>query len=141
MHRNQVGSFSVGWMNERDVQRMISHCVGSAPESACGILTVGGVVLCENVARDARDCFDIRPEVIDKIPLDQVRGFFHSHVNQPAIPTARDLLGANWYGYVYCILGIVDEAARGFGLYRLDGTPAEKIFTRIILRDIWDLTK
>lgn len=128
-------------MNEIHVQQMIAHCVGSAPEAACGIITVGGIIPCENVSHDPLVCCEINAELVERIPDSVLRGFFHSHVNESAIPTDRDLRAANCFGYIYCILGVREDAAREFHLYRLDGTESEKIFTRIILGEVWDKTR
>jgi proteasome lid subunit RPN8/RPN11 len=129
-------------MNEIHVQQMMSHCIGSAPEVACGILTVDSVLPCENVEKVPHlNCYKVPSAVIYKLPRGELRGFFHSHVNSPAIPTERDLLAANWFGYVYCILGVYDDTAREFRLYRLEGTPSAKFFTAITLGSIWDKTR
>lgn len=43
----------------------------------------------------------------------EVVGFYHSHPNGPAGPSATDAAQATWDGYVYAIVSLADEPSLG----------------------------
>lgn len=75
----------------------------------CGALIgdpiVDRAVALANEARDRRNSYRISPLALFHLERTaDIRGFYHSHPDGSATPSARDLDSA-WPGYVYVIIG------------------------------------
>lgn len=73
-----------------------------------------------NVADDPRVAYELDPaetlatiEAVEDDGLDVV-GFYHSHPETAARPSATDEARATWTGYVYCIVSPVEETVRAW---------------------------
>ena len=73
-----------------------------------------------NVADDTRVAYELDPaetlatiEAVEDDGLDVV-GFYHSHPETAARPSATDEARATWTGYVYCIVSPVEETVRAW---------------------------
>lgn len=73
-----------------------------------------------NVADDPRVAYELDPaetlatiEAVEDAGLDVV-GFYHSHPETVARPSATDEAQATWTGYVYCIVSPVEETIRAW---------------------------
>jgi proteasome lid subunit RPN8/RPN11 len=73
-----------------------------------------------NVADDPRVAYELDPaetletiEAIEEAGLDVV-GFYHSHPETAARPSATDEAQATWTGYVYCIVSPAEDAIRAW---------------------------
>jgi proteasome lid subunit RPN8/RPN11 len=88
------------------------------PEEVCGVLAARAGTpdlvteshRIENVAADPETRYELDPEAtmrqLDRIAAagDEVVGFYHSHPEGPAVPSATDRAQATWSGYVYAIV-------------------------------------
>lgn len=73
-----------------------------------------------NVAGDPRVAYELDPvetletiEAVEETGLDVV-GFYHSHPETAARPSATDEAQATWTGYVYCIVSPPEDAIRAW---------------------------
>ncbi|SEO65814.1 Proteasome lid subunit RPN8/RPN11, contains Jab1/MPN metalloenzyme (JAMM) motif [Halogranum amylolyticum] len=117
---------------------LLSHAregVGDEPREVCGVLAgrrdgggsdtdavdrVTEIRRVTNVADDRRVAYELDPEetiatveALEDAGLDVV-GFYHSHPETPARPSATDEAQATWTGYVYCILSPAEDAVRAW---------------------------
>jgi len=91
------------------------------PEEACGILlgrregiddTVVRITVCSNVASEPGRRYEIAPNQLIAAQQQaeeeglEILGFYHSHPDHPAKPSATDLREAHWTGYIYLICGV-----------------------------------
>jgi proteasome lid subunit RPN8/RPN11 len=104
------------------------------PEEGCGFLlgrTGGGATVVERVAMAAnawregrRIRFTIHPEAVLAVHKEaegeglEVVGVFHSHPDQPAVPSEIDREGA-WPGWSYVIVSVRAGRAAGVRSWRL----------------------
>jgi len=78
-------------------------------EECCGALVgrpmIDRIVPLANAASDRRSAYAITPRALFELERRvEVAGFFHSHPDGTAEPSARDLALA-WPGYIYVIVG------------------------------------
>lgn len=111
---------------------LFSHAragVADGPREICGVLAgersadsdrVTEHHPVTNVAESPRTAYELDPaetlatiEDIEDRGLDVV-GFYHSHPESPAQPSATDRAQATWVGYVYCIVSPSEEAVRAW---------------------------
>ncbi|EJN59341.1 desampylase [Halogranum rubrum] len=115
---------------------LFSHAragIGDGPREVCGILAgergIGGndgsdrvteIHRVTNVADTPRVAYELDPaetlatiETIEETGQDVV-GFYHSHPDSPARPSATDEAQATWTGYVYCIVSPTEDAVRAW---------------------------
>jgi proteasome lid subunit RPN8/RPN11 len=101
---------------------LIAHAVEAAdrrpPVECCGVLAstrddptlVTESHRVENVAADPESRYELDPattvRLVDRIEAGggDVVGFYHSHPEGPAVPSATDRAQATWSGYVYAIV-------------------------------------
>jgi proteasome lid subunit RPN8/RPN11 len=105
-----------------ECQRYLREEVERAyPEEACGILLgrreefddiVVRVRACGNTAPEPGRRYSIAPQELIAAERQareeglEILGFYHSHPDHPAAPSATDLREAHWTGYVYLICGV-----------------------------------
>ncbi len=98
------------------LDRLLGEAAKATPEECCGILLgqgnrVEAVVTAANVAEDRRRRFEIDPQtLIDahrqaRAGGPQVLGYYHSHPDGPAAPSAVDAALAAGDGMVWAIIG------------------------------------
>jgi proteasome lid subunit RPN8/RPN11 len=120
-----------------ECQRYLREDVeGAYPDEACGILlgrraetddAVVQVVACGNVDPEPGRRYSIAPEELiatQKRAREQgmqILGFYHSHPDHPAEPSATDLREANWTGYVYLVCGVEKGRLAEIAAVRLAG--------------------
>ncbi|MGW8181438.1 MAG: M67 family metallopeptidase [bacterium] len=122
-------------INERDEQeiRQIAECI--YPYECCGFLigdskegkkSVGKIVIAENHRHDSpANRFLITPEQFQEIESDllssdqEIIGFFHSHPDCEAQPSAYDLDHA-WPWYSYVIVSVKDGLSDRFTSWILE---------------------
>lgn len=126
-------------IRERDLERIIEHCVAALPDEACGLLagrsgTVETVYPMRN-ARPGPASYEMEPEEQFRV-LKEIRGagqalagIFHSHPGGPAYPSGVDVAKAYWPGTLFpnypsavqVIISLADRAhpvVRGFVIER-----------------------
>ncbi len=109
---------------------LVGHAREEAPRECCGVLigsetTIASAVragnLSENPARfliDPKDHIQARRDA-RAAGLDVV-GFYHSHPQSAAVPSATDLAEAAYLNHLYLIVGLAGEAV-DVRLYRFTG--------------------
>ena len=118
--------------DQREI-RQIAECI--YPNECCGFLigssgeearSVDKVVIAENRRHDSpANRYLITPEQFQEIESelrvsdDQIVGFFHSHPDVEARPSAYDLNHA-WPWYSYVIVSVKEGASDGFTSWRLE---------------------
>ena len=96
------------------------------PEESCGVLLGTGsgearvafeAVPLANSAESRRNRYRIAPvdliraEKAARVAGWEILGFYHSHPNHPAEPSATDLADAHWLGYSYVITSVANGSA------------------------------
>jgi proteasome lid subunit RPN8/RPN11 len=117
------------------------HGETTYPNECCGILIghadspegslVTEAISTENAAESARNRYQIAP--IDLIRIERnaraqnlaIIGFYHSHPDNPAEPSATDLAEAHWLGYSYLITSVQNGIATDTHSFLLTGTSEE----------------
>jgi proteasome lid subunit RPN8/RPN11 len=116
------------------------HGEQTYPLESCGILIghatpegnlVTQAIPVDNVAKSARNRYEIAP--IDLIRIQrrahaessEIVGFYHSHPDHPAQPSATDLAEAHWLGCSYLITEVRDGIAIETQSFLLAGTCEE----------------
>jgi proteasome lid subunit RPN8/RPN11 len=99
---------------------IVAHAREAGPAECCGLLVGTGSSIAEaartkNIADDARSRFLIDP----KDHIDgrrgarrrglEVIGFYHSHPESPALPSATDQAEATYSDHLYLIVSLVQE--------------------------------
>jgi proteasome lid subunit RPN8/RPN11 len=110
---------------------IVAHAVMARPSEACGLLVgsedmIVDAVRAANIAEhptrrfliDPKDHIDGRRQARDRGL--QVVGFYHSHPNSPAEPSAADLAEATYPDHLYVIVSLA-AAAPSVNVYRLEG--------------------
>ncbi|SDM49369.1 Proteasome lid subunit RPN8/RPN11, contains Jab1/MPN metalloenzyme (JAMM) motif [Halogranum gelatinilyticum] len=111
---------------------LFSHArsgVADGPREVCGVLAgnrgddiehVTEHHRIANVAENPRTAYELGPaetlatiEDVEARGLDVV-GFYHSHPESPAQPSATDRAQATWVGYVYCIVSPSQDTIRAW---------------------------
>ncbi len=102
---------------------VIAHARAGAPEEVVGVLVgergppdrVTRIERATNAAATPETRYELDPaeqlsllESIESAGADVV-GFYHSHPNGPAEPSATDAARATWDGYVYAIVSLAGE--------------------------------
>lgn len=104
--------------------QMERHATATYPDEGCGLLLghliegeirVSDVRTVDNAREDSRrNRYAIDPADVlaaereaESTGLDLV-GFFHSHPDAPAEPSATDLAQASWPGFAYVIVSVLD---------------------------------
>ncbi len=123
----------------RVVSAMQTHGEETYPEECCGFLVGSGggesdpavleverVVRAENrVEGDRERRFVIPPEELMRLERslepnsERVVGFYHSHPDHPARPSAFDQTHA-WPWYTYVVLSVIRGRADGLGAFELN---------------------
>jgi proteasome lid subunit RPN8/RPN11 len=105
-----------------DCHRCLREDVEQAyPEEACGVLlgrleeldaVVVRLIACRNAAPEPCRRYAIAPAGLIAAQQQaqdeglEILGFYHSHPDHPAAPSATDLREAHWTGYIYLICGV-----------------------------------
>lgn len=121
-------------------RRMDAHAAASYPNECCGILmgTKGGIIAeavpTPNVIRQShrRAAFAVPlfsvlmiRQLVKHIRGLRMLGFYHSHPNAPAVPSADDIVLA-WPRHVYLIVRVDRGQVRRWRAWAMDDdTPAE----------------
>lgn len=115
-------------------ESIVDRARDEAPKEVVGILAgqrgddsvVERTYAAKNAAKTPHSRYEIAPheqiELLDRIDeagLDVV-GFYHSHPDGPAKPSAVDAQLASWPGYLYVIVSLDGESAT-FGGWRWSG--------------------
>lgn len=115
-------------------ESIVDQALKEAPKEAVGILAgrrgddsvVERTYAAKNAAKTPRTRYEIGPQEqiklldrIDEAGLDVV-GFYHSHPNGPAKPSAVDAQLASWPGYLYVVVSL-DGGSATFGGWRWSG--------------------
>lgn len=94
------------------------------PGVAAGQAVLSGLIAVENTATgDRRVQFSIHPQALLDTRLRArtqgltVVGYYHSHPQSPAVPSAEDRRAA-WPGWIYLIAGVGSEQARELRSWR-----------------------
>lgn len=97
------------------IRQMLAECVSAAPHEACGLLLGEGARVTQarpavNVASDPSRHFEIDPQALidahraERTGGPRVIGYYHSHPNGPAEPSATDRAQAAHDGRVWAII-------------------------------------
>jgi proteasome lid subunit RPN8/RPN11 len=122
------------------LDKLRAHGESAYPEESCGVLlgTISGdarVVLeavpLTNSAETRRNRYQISP--VDLIRAEKaarqagwgILGFYHSHPDHPAVPSATDLAEAHWLGSSYVITAVLSGCAVETQSFRLGGSSEE----------------
>jgi proteasome lid subunit RPN8/RPN11 len=120
--------------------RLRAHGESAYPEESCGVLlgTVSGgerivleAVPLANIAETRRNRYRIAPveliraEKAARQAGREILGFYHSHPDHPAEPSATDLAEAHWLGYSYVITAVLSGGAMVTQSFRLCGSSEE----------------
>jgi proteasome lid subunit RPN8/RPN11 len=103
------------------------------PDECCGVLlghadggSIEAAVPLANRAADRRRAFAVAPEALVEVRKTHCRGgmdiigFFHSHPEGEARPSASDIAWASpWAGYVHAIVGMRDKERPSVRLFRV----------------------
>lgn len=114
------------------------------PLESCGVLVgrAGGdprrvdrAVPCDNAsAGDARRRYALDPRELWRVLREaeargeEVVGFYHSHPDHPALPSATDLDEAHWPGFAYVITAVERGRAAATRAFVLEGEGAARCF-------------
>jgi len=121
------------------------HGERTHPLESCGVLVgrvaagdrlVSAVFPCANARRgDLRHRYEIDPQDLLRIQREagargeEIVGFYHSHPDGPARPSATDLEEAQWLGCSFVITGVVGGSAGETASFLLAGLgPEDKRF-------------
>jgi proteasome lid subunit RPN8/RPN11 len=116
--------------------RLRTHGESAYPEESCGVLlgmvssdvrVVLEAVPLDNNANSKRNRYRIAP--VDLIRAEkaarqagrEILGFYHSHPDHPAEPSATDLAEAHWLGCSYVITAVTDGNAAETRSFLLSG--------------------
>ncbi len=116
---------------------MVSHCIGRAPEEACGLLVgdaAGVVSLVEPARNAARSAQLYTVDPADYLRIDRqaeedgkaVIGVFHSHTHTDPWPSPTDVKQAPDPGWHYVIVGLRHEVASTRSYRIVDGNILEE---------------
>ncbi|NOX57754.1 MAG: M67 family metallopeptidase [Planctomycetes bacterium] len=101
-------------------QRIVASAIAGAPQEVCGLLlgthdrgraVISDMVASRNVAANPQASFEIEPALVLEVPRTNGRngahliGFYHSHPNGSARPSASDLDNA-WPNFFYLIVAV-----------------------------------
>lgn len=120
-----------------EYQALRRHGEEEYPHESCGVLVgsargderlVAGVVPCRNLRADSpRNRYHIDPRDLLRIQREvdaqgkEVVGFYHSHPDHPALPSATDLAEAHWPGCSYVITRVAAGRAEETRSFLLEG--------------------
>jgi proteasome lid subunit RPN8/RPN11 len=138
-------------MTVRESERIMAHLCRAYPEEGCGVLLghdgagsreVVGIIALENRREESRhNRYLIAPEqflAADRAAraagLDVI-GFFHSHPDHPAKPSAFDLQHA-WPYYSYMIVNVTRGTAGELRSYRLTEDRSDFEEEKVELREV-----
>jgi proteasome lid subunit RPN8/RPN11 len=127
------------------------HAERSHPREGCGVLLgraggaanqVSAALPCANARRERLgDRWEIDPRDLLRIARaaraagEEIVGFFHSHPDGPARPSATDLAEAHWLGCSFVITAVAGGRAGATRSFRLSGTgEADKRFVEEEIR-------
>jgi proteasome lid subunit RPN8/RPN11 len=120
--------------------KLRTHGESAYPEESCGVLlgmvsedarVVQEAVPLANIAETRRNRYRIAP--VDLIRAEkaarlagwEILGFYHSHPDHPAEPSATDLAEAHWLGCSYVITAVLSSGATETRSFRLCGSSEE----------------
>ena len=106
---------------------VVAHARAGAPEEIVGVLVgergppdrVTRIERATNAAATPETRYELDPaeqlSLLESVESagDEVIGFYHSHPNGPAGPSATDADRATWDGYVYAIVSLAGEPSLG----------------------------
>ncbi len=129
-------------ISQSDYDQIRAEAERSYPYECCGILlgsvgdrTVTLTVSCDNTSPGAPERrYSIDPrQVIAAMKLARTRGeniigFYHSHPDHPAQPSATDLAEAHWMDCSYVIIGVQQGRATDTNAFVLRGSEDDKRF-------------
>lgn len=120
-----------------EYQALRRHGEEAYPHESCGVLVgfasgddrlVAAAVPCRNLRADSpRNRYHIDPRDLLRIEREvqaqgkEVVGFYHSHPDHPALPSATDLAEAHWVGCSYVITRVAAGRAEETRSFLLDG--------------------
>jgi proteasome lid subunit RPN8/RPN11 len=120
------------------------HGEETYPHESCGVLlgradgdgrVVAAVARCANTRADSpHNRYGIDPREIIRIERDgrarglDIVGFYHSHPDHPARPSATDLAEAHWTGCSYVITSVARGSADATRSFVLEGEDEAKRF-------------
>jgi proteasome lid subunit RPN8/RPN11 len=131
-------------MDESAWEVIRRHGEEAYPHESCGVLvgrsegearTVVAAIRCGNIQTDSpKTRYQIDPLEILRVAREarpkglDVVGFYHSHPDHPARPSATDLAEAHWFGCSYVITRVERGRADDTCSFVLVGGEAEKRF-------------
>jgi proteasome lid subunit RPN8/RPN11 len=131
-------------IRQSDYDQIRAEAERSYPHECCGILlgsisdagrTVTLTIACDNTSHNAPERrYSIDPrQVIAAMKLARTRGeniigFYHSHPDHPAQPSATDLAEAHWMDCSYVIIGVQQGRATDTNAFVLRGSEDNKHF-------------
>jgi len=106
---------------------IVAHARTGAPEEVVGVLVgergptdrVTRIERATNAAATPETRYELDPaeqlSLLESVEAEgrEVVGFYHSHPNGPAGPSATDAARAAWDGYVYAIVSLAGEPSLG----------------------------
>ena len=129
-------------LGQAEYEALRRHGEEAYPNESCGVLLgraeaggrlVVGVERCSNTRGDSpRDRYAIDPREILRIEREararglDIVGFYHSHPDHPARPSATDLAEAHWTGCSYVITRIARGRAEATASFVLAGEEEAK---------------
>ncbi len=89
-----------------DILEIKAHAENECPFECVGVLAEERVIRCTNVAQDRAMRVEIAPGELQQIARrNKIVGFYHSHINGPALPSSVDT--ARWIpGVTYVIASV-----------------------------------
>jgi proteasome lid subunit RPN8/RPN11 len=89
-----------------DTNAIRRHAENDYPFECVGVITETGTIRCDNTAQDRSTRVEIAPIELQRIARrNKIVGFYHSHINGPALPSAVDV--ARWLPDVTYVIASV----------------------------------
>jgi proteasome lid subunit RPN8/RPN11 len=121
------------------------HGEAAYPDECCGVLlgslaeevrTIREAIAVENASASPRNHYEVSPQDLIAIMSHarsaglEILGFYHSHPDHPAQPSATDLAEAHWIGCSYVITAVCNGLGEATNSFLLGGSREEdKHFT------------
>ena len=118
-------------MHTDDIKR---HAEEAYPRECCGVITETKTIRCTNASNQPYKNWFIDWRELSRIVErgHLIRGYYHSHVDAPAIPSKNDLLNIHApSGTKYVIVSVIRGEAKDLRYYTLTGSGEHKQFDKV----------
>ena len=129
-------------LSPRHIEQINEHAINSYPDECCGlvsgIINAAGIAQCHSIApsrnlstRNTRDSFEVDPQIrfnlmrdnegksIDGYPLELI-GHYHSHPDNQASPSPRDLQMAYEPQLIWLIVSVMQGKINQITAHKLN---------------------